>query len=168
MRLKILMSGLAIVFLPFLADAQTKTKTEIKKKGPGKEKIIQASGTTKIERDKDGTTTVKMESLDGHEAKVKIAPPKWALSQGYLNDRHVYFPDYHLFYTPARGYVYWEDGRWINSAEVPAYMKGVDLRRAKAQILEEDGNGFPERNYRALKQQYPAEPVTVSVPVPAE
>jgi hypothetical protein len=84
-----------------------------------------------------------------------------------MNDRIVYFPDYYVFYTPARGYVYWNNGQWANSTDLPSFLQQADMRKAHAEILDNtDIDAYPEKEFSRYKEQYPAESVDITVPVP--
>jgi hypothetical protein len=108
----------------------------------------------------------KMKEKDRPGKSKMKASPAWASAHQYHNDRDVYFPDYYTFYDPERGYVYWNEGKWVNSTSVPTYMHKVDLNKARVQIIEEDVQMHPETKYTIYKQTYPAEKVEVTVPVP--
>ncbi len=146
---------LAVLFaFPLSMDAQTKSRTTSK---------------AKAERQKTEATaeTLEMKSIEAHEGKVAIPVPRWSLTHGYMNDRPVYFPDYYLFYTPERGYIYWNEGAWLTSPTVPEFVKEVDLRRARVQIMDdEEGNQYPEKDFTMFRKSFPAERVEVEVPVP--
>lgn len=101
--------------------------------------------------------------------KLKSTPPGWAKPHGYHNDHHVYFPDYHTFYDPNRGYVYWNNGYWVSTPETPAFLHTVDLNRARIQILTgEDIHGQPELKYNTIVTQYPGKVVGISIPIPSK
>lgn len=67
-------------------------------------------------------------------------PVYWAQAHRYNYRRHVYFPDYHVFYDAGRrGYVYQNRGQWIFSAVIPAIFAGVDFANARVEYM----NGVP-------------------------
>ena len=82
MKLSLFLAGLLLVAIPTMTSAQNNQKTKIKTKD-------------------DGTVKIKTEDS---KTKQKGMPPSWAEAHGYLNNTHVYFPDYYVFYDPARGY----------------------------------------------------------------
>ncbi|WP_129022037.1 hypothetical protein [Edaphocola flava] len=84
-------------------------------------------------------------------------PPAWAPAHGYRMKQHVYFPDYYAFYDPYRnGYVYWNNSAWIFSAVPPPYMSGVNLNRARVQIVSDIPlTTRPERYWRRYYNSYP-------------
>ncbi|RQO30761.1 hypothetical protein DBR32_08515 [Taibaiella sp. KBW10] len=84
-------------------------------------------------------------------------PPAWAPAHGYRMKQHLYFPDYYAYYDPRRnGYVYWNNSAWIFSPVVPPYMSGVDLNRARVQVIGDlPLNKRPEANWRRYYRAYP-------------
>lgn len=84
-------------------------------------------------------------------------PPAWAPAHGYRMKQHVYFPDYYAFYDPYRnGYVYWNNSAWIFSAVPPPYMSGVNLNRARVQIISDIPlTTRPERYWNRYYNAYP-------------
>ncbi|QBZ98989.1 hypothetical protein [Flavobacterium sangjuense] len=56
-------------------------------------------------------------------------PPPWAPAHGYrAKTRHVYFPQYNMYYDMNRGsYLYLNGGRWSVSATLPNIYVGVNL-----------------------------------------
>jgi hypothetical protein len=85
-----------------------------------------------------------------------------------LNDRPVYFPDYYLFYTPERGYIYWQEGQWVSGPDIPSFVKEADLKRARTHIIEdEEINAYPEKQFTRYRDDFPAESLEKPVPVPA-
>lgn len=98
----------------------------------------------------------------------KHPAPKWAATHDYKNDKFVYFPDYYLFYTPVRGYVYWSNNAWSSSQAMPAYVNDMNLIGARAEPLENiPAEGFPERDFPTYYKQYPASPAPRSgIPIP--
>jgi hypothetical protein len=165
MKVKLILVGMLMTVIPLVSEAQTKVKAKANQTVKTKTKTPAPS---KVEEPPKEETSLKMETAASHEANVKLMPPSWALSQGYMNDRIVYFPDYYLFYTPGRGYVYWSNGQWTNSTEPPAFLQQADMRKAHAEILDNtDINAFPEKEFLKYKEQYPAEPVEFAVPIPA-
>lgn len=84
-------------------------------------------------------------------------PPSWAPAHGYRMKQHVYFPDYYAFYDPYRnGYVYWNNRAWIFSAVPPPYMSGVNLNRARVQIISDIPlTTRPERYWNRYYNSYP-------------
>jgi hypothetical protein len=164
MNVKMILVCMFMAATPLLGDAQTKVKAKSNKAVKIK---AAATVTAKAEEPKADEASLKMETAASHEANVKLMPPSWALSQGYMNDRIVYFPDYYVFYTPARGYVYWNGNQWTNSTEIPSFLQPADMRKAHAEILDNtDIDGHPEQEFLKYKEQYPAEPVSFSIPVP--
>ena len=110
---------------------------------------------------------------DKRRKPVKVVPaerpaPKWAEAHSYNNDKYVYFPDYYLFYSPVRGYVYWSNNAWTTSQAMPAYVNEMTLIGARAEMLDRvPVTGAPEREFKNYYKQYPAEPAPRSgIPVP--
>lgn len=62
-------------------------------------------------------------------------PPPWAPAHGYrAKTRHIYFPQYNMYYDTYRGnYLYLSGRNWTVSAALPSIYVGVNLGRA-AQI----------------------------------
>lgn len=87
--------------------------------------------------------------------------PPWGKAQGYNNDRYIYFPDYYTFYSPERGYTYYQNGNWTSSPNIPAYMAHADLDRARTHILTDvPNNTFPEKDFSSYKDRYPSQSAT--------
>jgi hypothetical protein len=103
-----------------------------------------------------------------HEAKNYVKLPPWAAAHNYDATAHVYFPDYYVYYDPARGgYVYWEHGQWTFSPSVPPYLEKVDLSKERVQILKGLSLDLhPEMDYPHYMKLYPAEHKNDLVPVP--
>src|SRR5690606_970843 len=90
-------------------------------------------------------------------------------TKDYKGNSHIYYPDYHAFYDPNRGYVYWNvsTNTWTTSKEVPTFMSNVDMRRTRVEILEGLSlDLYPERNYPNYMKLYPARTEDPRVPVP--
>jgi hypothetical protein len=134
---------LLLLLLPFMADAQGKSKQVKKKKTKAK-------------------TTARA------AAPKPPAPQAWMVERNYMvnGGETVYFQDYYTFYDPKRGYVYWNNNRWEASQELPAFMREADLGKARIQILHDRTQAMPEDNFEAYLRQYPAQPVSPTVPVP--
>lgn len=91
------------------------------------------------------------------ETRNNTPMPSWASAHNYHNDKYVYFPDYYTFYSPERGYIYWQPTGWATSANPPAYMTPVDLSKARLRVLRQvQNNANPEQEVAAYMQQYPA------------
>ena len=190
MKLKYLILAFPLFCLSVAAHAQgsnTPATPNVQHDNDGDMRIDSPEGTLKV--DNDGDTRLKMR--DGRKIKVdkdgdvkkkprraweraeraqadrRQGPPSWAPAHGYRNDRHVYFQDYHTFYDPNRGYVYWQDGQWISSTTSPTFLNGVDLNTARVQVLQDvDLNTRPELQYRTYRNQFPARRVEVTIPIP--
>jgi len=89
--------------------------------------------------------------------------PSWGQAHNYQNDKYVYFPDYYTFYSPGRGYTYWNNGNWMTSQNLPSNMSIIDMNNARTQTLDVPLNTFPERNINTYMNQYPAQPVNGTV-----
>jgi hypothetical protein len=154
-----------IALMPAMAIAQTEVKEQ---RDGDKKAVIRVGGNeNKVKLDKDGQLKVETENADGDQKKVKVDPPAWAKAHGYRHDKAVYFPDYHIFYTPFRGFIYWSDNAWKADREVPAVLKDVDLASARVAVLEDtEEESFPERDYMTYRDKYPAETVDTDVAVP--
>src|SRR5437762_1987213 len=110
------------------------------------------SGTAQVTKTKEHKGVVK--------SKTK---PAWWTAHSLTSDKHIYFPDYYVFYEPDKGYVYWNNGKWINSSSVPAYMGPVDLNTARIQVID-DMASRPELEFRTYSRTYPAQKVDITVP----
>lgn len=108
----------------------------------------------------------KMKEKDRPGKSKMKASPSWASSHHYTNDRDVYFPDYYTFYDPERGYIYYNNGTWVNTTTVPSYMSTVDMNKARIEVIKEDVQMHPETKFTIYRQTYPAQHVEVTVPVP--
>jgi hypothetical protein len=101
--------------------------------------------------------------------KAKKTPPSWAPAKGYKATEPVYFPDYHAFYDPKRGYVYWNQSAstWTTSPQPPKFMSSVDMSKTRIQILKDLSLDLhPEANYPNYMKLYPAKRDYPDVPVP--
>ncbi|SKA18509.1 hypothetical protein [Sediminibacterium ginsengisoli] len=94
--------------------------------------------------------------------------PAWAQLQGYKNDSYVYFQDYYTFYSPGRGYIYWDADRWATTKKPPVNMSGANLGTARIQMLRDVSlDSFPERNFSSYRTRYPGQRVNGdSIPAP--
>lgn len=83
--------------------------------------------------------------------------PSWANAHRYNAKKHVYFRDYDLFYDARRrGYVYNRKNKWIFSRNIPSYLRGVDLNRARVQVLNDLAyDSRPEQYYGRYTKRYP-------------
>lgn len=108
---------------------------------------------------------VKVKShVNGRKTKVKTDAPGWAFERGYKNNIPVYFPDLYAFYDPVRGYVYWDNGAWATSPEIPFYLLPIDFAKARMEVLTGMRLGErPELKYITYVKQYP--PGTAEIPV---
>src|SRR4051794_37619890 len=68
------------------------------------------------------------------ETKIKAAPA-WSAADKYSGRQDVYFPDYYVFYDPERGYYYWSDNKWTTSDTIPAFMSGIDMDKARVEVI---------------------------------
>ena len=102
------------------------------------------------------------------QTRNNTAMPSWGKAQHYKNDRYVYFPDYYTFYSPERGYTYYQNGNWTSSANMPGYMNNADLNKARTHKLNDVPNSaYPEKDFSTYINQYPAQSnMNPSVPVP--
>lgn len=110
-----------------------------------------------------------------HKVTHKTAPaisgatlPGWASAHKYDATTHIYFPDYYVYYDPARGgYIFWDTGKWNFSPAVPPFLEKVDLSSSRVQILKGLSLDLhPELNYPYYMKLYPAEHSNNLVPVP--
>lgn len=83
--------------------------------------------------------------------------PGWARPHNYNFQRHVYFPDYYTYYDPYRGgYTYWYNNSWMFSQTLPQFLMGVDLGRARIQMIGDiPVTTGPERYYQRYARRYP-------------
>lgn len=100
-----------------------------------------------------------------HQAYRKQGPPPWAPAHGYRAKQHVYFPDYHVFYDARRsGYVFWNNGAWVFSAAVPAFIANVDLGNTRVQVMSDIPlNARPEIYYENYYRTYPPRRVSANI-----
>lgn len=75
------------------------------------------------------------------EAAFAQGPPSWAPAYGYrANTRHIYFPQYNMYYDMDRSsYLYLNGGNWTVSATLPNIFVGVNLGRASQVQLSYTG-----------------------------
>lgn len=167
MKVKLLMTCALLCAMPFWSMAQT-SKTKVKRdNGEVKMKTEDATGKTKVEISKDGSTRVTTDRPGEGKKVTTMAAPGWAMAHNYNNDRVVYFPDYYMFYQPGRGYTYWTDGAWQTMEAVPAYYKDVDWNGARVEILEGvDIDTVPEKEWVRYHEMYPSRPVSIDVRMP--
>ena len=68
----------------------------------------------------------------GHRGKHYVYTPYWVPTYAVrANMRHVYFPDYNIYFDRLNGtFVYLEGRRWVVSARVPACFGRVNFARA--------------------------------------
>ncbi len=93
--------------------------------------------------------------------------PSWGKFHNYANDKYVYFPDYYVFYSPDRGYIYWDNNNWTTSRDMPSSMSRIDLNAARLQILDASLSSFPEKDFSTYANQNPAQSVNgVMTPMP--
>ena len=87
----------------------------------------------------------------------RIILPSWAKAHRYTAKRHVYFRDYNVFYDARRqGYVYLHKNKWRFSKAVPSYLIGVDLNRARIQVLNDLAyTSRPELYHSRYAKRYP-------------
>lgn len=87
----------------------------------------------------------------------KIILPSWANAQRYTAKKHVYFRDYNVFYDARRqGYVYLHKNKWRFSKGVPSYLRGVNLNRARIQVLNDVAyTSRPEQYHSRYEKRYP-------------
>lgn len=73
-------------------------------------------------------------------------PPPWAPAHGYrAKTRHIYFPQYNMYYDMNRSsYLYLNGSQWSVSASLPSIYVGINLGRA-AQIQLNYGGYDPYR-----------------------
>lgn len=151
MRLRSILSILMMAAIPFGAMAQGKSN--------GKGKV----------KHNDGAKSMSKNTKTVHYGKtVKNGPPAWAPAHGYRAKQHVYFPDYYTFYDPNRnGYSYWNNGGWAFSSAIPSFLSNIDLGTARMQMLSDIPlTTRPETRYTTYMKAYPAQPVSIAVPVP--
>lgn len=80
------------------------------------------------------------------EASFAQGPPPWAPAHGYrAQTRHIYFPQYNMYYDINRSsYLYLNGGNWTVSASLPNIYVGVNLGGA-AQVQLTYGGYDPYR-----------------------
>lgn len=185
MKLNLLFVGTALCLLPAVSNAQGNSPA-VEVQNDGDLKMESPEGTLKVDNDGDA----KLKFKDGRKLKVDAdgdikkkprkaweraeaaemkGPPAWAPAHGYRSDRHVYFPDYYTFYDPNRGYVYWQEDRWVTSRTLPVFMHGVDLNGARMNILDDvELSAKPEVEFRLWRERYPAENDNTAIPRPRD
>jgi len=95
--------------------------------------------------------------------------PGWANAHRYNARHHVYFRDYNAFYDPNRGgYIYWYNNAWIFSPTVPLFMAGVNLNRARIQVINDvPFDARPEIYYDRYARRYPRNVnIQINIPLP--
>ncbi|RYZ55927.1 MAG: hypothetical protein EOP49_01785 [Sphingobacteriales bacterium] len=168
MKLKLLIAAGLMALSPLFCFAQgnsngkgnkgkgNNSSKELKVKTNPQKHQVRKSGTVRV-RQTGNNTTVRRQG-----------PPSWAPAHGYRRNKHVYFQDYYTYYDPNRGYIYWNGSRWVSSSNVPGFLSKVDLSKSRVQILNDlDLARHPEDNYARYMRIYPAQRVSVVVPVPA-
>jgi hypothetical protein len=142
----------AVLLAPITVQAQYSDKGQVDEPAP--------VATAEIVRmQKSNTETVN--------ASTSSVSPPWAKAQSYSNKNHVYFRDYHVFYTPGRGYAYWKDRSWKLSTTVPTFLQKANLEHARIVVLGTDLAKAPELKYTEYRELYPADPVDIIIPVPS-
>jgi hypothetical protein len=82
-------------------------------------------------------------------------PPPWAPAHGYKK-RHVYFPDHKTYYDQNEGvYIYYSNGNWTLSVEVPIHLKNVDLKLAAKVEIDMDDTDKPQVKFSEHLKLYP-------------
>lgn len=89
------------------------------------------------------------------ETSLAQGPPPWAPAHGYrAQTRHIYFPQYNMYYDMDRSsYLYLNGGRWAVSATLPNIFVGINLGRA-AQIQLNYAGYDPYRYNRVHVVEY--------------
>jgi hypothetical protein len=82
-------------------------------------------------------------------------PPYWAPAHGYrAHTRQIYYPDYNCYYDIQRGsYVYFDNGNWRVSVNLPAFINRNAFMRSRRVELEVN-NFTPERYNREHMVRY--------------
>ena len=74
------------------------------------------------------------------------AQPSWGPS-GYNYVEYYYLPDIQVFYNvPSRTFVYYDDGRWMNSPSLPPWYRDYDLYSGYKVVVNEP-NPWNRCNY---------------------
>ncbi|WP_276131712.1 hypothetical protein [Polluticoccus soli] len=165
MKLRRAIIGILMVMMPALGSAQGKGKGHDQGHGGGKPAKVN-KGNPNVYKGK--SVKVRTQQPGVYTGRVKGGPPPWAPAHGYRAKQHVYFPDYRFFYDPYRGgYSYWQNNGWVFSPTVPGFLGGVDLGKARIQLLGDVPLAtHPELYYNRYSQMYPARPINISVPIP--
>ncbi|MCD6064772.1 MAG: hypothetical protein K0R82_2683 [Flavipsychrobacter sp.] len=125
-------------------------------------------GNPNVNKNKSVKVRTQQTGVYTGQQRVKGGPPPWAPAHGYRAKQHAYFPDYHVFYDPNRGgYSYWQNNSWNFSPSLPGFLGGIDLGKARIQLLGDVPlTTRPETYYNRYSQLYPARSVNITVPIP--
>lgn len=96
------------------------------------------------------TVLVALFLLITSEVSFAQGPPPWAPAHGYrAKTRHIYFPQYNMYYDTYRSsYLYLNGRNWAVSATLPSIFVGVNLGNA-AQI-QLSYNGYDPYRYNQV------------------
>lgn len=77
-------------------------------------------------------------------------PPPWAPAHGYhAKVRHIYFPDYNVYYDLRKGtYIYQVEARWVRSSQIPTGIRLTQLKNSRQVEIRIHTNN--PQNYRGL------------------
>ena len=84
----------------------------------------------------------------------KSPPPQWG-PNGYSNIRYYYMPQIEVYYDiQTRQFIYLSNEKWINSSDLPAKHKGLDLFRLYKMVMADYYGPTPYLNHEKLKLKY--------------
>lgn len=84
----------------------------------------------------------------------KGSAPQWGPS-GYSNIRYYYMPQLEVYYDiQTSQFIYFSNDKWINSSELPAKHKGLDLFRVYKMVMADYYGPTPYHNHEKLKAKY--------------
>lgn len=91
----------------------------------------------------------------GQGRSQKHGPPPWAPAHGYrAKTRHIYFPNQNLYYDVQRNsYIYYSNGRWRVSVNLPVAYSRINLRLAPKVELDLDSDS-PQRYNLEHRNRY--------------
>lgn len=138
------MSGLALVFLltAVKVQAQPGGKREdarkVEYRGHKANKAFEKYDKKRRKAEKEYHKERVKEHKRYHKKNQHHTIPSWGAKYHYKGDRHVYFKSHQTFYDARRnGYVYQQQGRWVFTPKMPAFLVNVQLGPAQVQILQD-------------------------------
>ena len=82
------------------------------------------------------------------------SPPAWA-PVGYAQAEYYYLPDVEAYYdVRATQFIYFGNGRWIRSRNLPGHYRNYDLYRGHTVVLNDYHGSRPYSNFKNHKVKY--------------